>query len=108
MRRKTPAHAPRSASARDTRAILSRRKFLIEAALAGAGTGIVAATAAGCRPRACLKPELPPALLPGEMVPPPAPTAPAQTNVRESILPPGMTDPLPRACLSLEKVPDPR
>ncbi len=43
-----------SKAAEDTQAILSRRRFLIQTALAGAGIGVAAS--AGCRPRVCLSP----------------------------------------------------
>ena len=52
MKSEHRADDPEKWSDEDTEAILSRRRFLIESTLAGAGIG---ALATGCRPQVCLE-----------------------------------------------------
>ena len=84
----------------DTEAILRRRRFLIQSALAGAGIG---ALLAGCAPKPCLTVLQPPAEPTPRpclaVVPPPQPSKPGPCL---KVVPP-KKPPRPGPCLSIRR-----
>jgi hypothetical protein len=93
---KNPNPEKTTSNREDTEAILDRRKFLIQAALAGAGAGAVLS---GCKPE-----EPQPCLTPAPPKPPTNPPPPAPGPCLEVAAPATNPVPLPpkvQVCLSI-------
>jgi len=103
-----PGEKPEELPNEDTRAILDRRRFLIESTLASTGIGVVAS---GCQPLACLsvEPEPGPCLSPPPEEDLPGPTDEPQVclEVAPPEPPPPLGEPVPDICLSVEMEPPP-
>jgi hypothetical protein len=94
----------------DAEAILNRRRFLIQAALTGAGVGAVLAGARAAEPQICLKiappkgTNAPPHITNAPPVKPPTNAPP--TNPQPCLSPPAPR-PRPQVCLSVAPAPRP-
>jgi hypothetical protein len=98
MESRPPEDKPRQHVDEDTEAILSRRRFLIQSTLATAGLGVAAS---GCKPEACLEPQV--CLTP-------APPPDVQPQVCLDVVEPEPQvcleeEPEPQVCLSVEPEP---